>query len=34
MAAYSNPPLDRLLQTGDAWVQYRARLDLMGQPEV
>ncbi len=33
MAAYRNPPLDWLLQTGDAWVQYRTRLDLMGQPE-
>ena len=27
------PPIDWLLETGDAWVQYRTRIDLLGQPE-
>jgi hypothetical protein len=29
----SGPPVGWLLETGDAWVQYRTRLDLLGQPE-
>jgi hypothetical protein len=28
-----NPPIDWLLEHGDAWVQYRARVDVMCQPE-
>jgi hypothetical protein len=28
-----SPPIDWLLETGDSWVQYRTRLDLMKQKE-
>jgi hypothetical protein len=28
----SSPPVDWLLETGDAWVQARTRTDLLGQP--
>lgn len=33
MTTCSNPPVDWLLAAGDAWVQYRTRIDLLGQPE-
>lgn len=33
MMGVPSPPIDWLLETGDAWVQYRTRLDLMAQQE-
>ena len=33
MTTYANPPVDWLLERGDAWVQYQARRDLLSQPE-
>lgn len=33
MMGVPSPPIDWLLETGDAWVQYRTRLDLMKQQE-
>lgn len=29
----NSPPIDWLLETGDAWVRYRTRVDLLNQPE-
>jgi hypothetical protein len=33
MKTPAQAPVDWLLEAGDAWVQYRTRVDLLGQPE-